>query len=149
MPHCKYTNKTLKKIVLDFLELLQKQEAKWDKTDNLRQNTTFSEHKFTSVLKILHNGWRWWRWHLEGLHRTSLDHLFVQHSVQPWVKWMEAFISSHFPLYRDLPLYEVHQIGRAAAYKPTLLECGRFGELVNALNCIILHCFALHCTGQD
>ena len=28
---------------------------------------------------------------------------------------METMCSSHYPLYRDIPLYEVHQIGRATA----------------------------------
>ena len=49
---------------------------------------------------------------------------------------METICSSHFPIYRDLPLYEVHQIGRAATGEPTLLEQGRFGE------CPSTHLFA-------
>ena len=51
-------------------------------------------------------------------HRTSLDQLFVQ----SWVKLMETICSSHSSLYRDLPLYEVHQIRRATTGEPTLLE---------------------------
>ena len=43
-------------------------------------------------------------------------------SFQSWVKWMDIFGSSQFPLYRDLPLYKVHQFGRAVAGEPTLLE---------------------------
>ena len=43
-------------------------------------------------------------------------------SVQSWVKWLETICSSNFPLYRDLPLYKIHQIRRAATGKPTLLE---------------------------
>ena len=35
-------------------------------------------------------------------------------SVQSWVKWLDTICSSHFPLYRDHPLYKVHQIRRAA-----------------------------------
>ena len=38
-------------------------------------------------------------------------------SVQSWVKWLETICSSNFPLYRDLPLYEVHQIRRAASHQ--------------------------------
>ena len=47
--------------------------------------------------------------------RTNLDQLRIQHRCQSWVKLMEYCCSSQFPLYtyRDLPLYEVHQIGRA------------------------------------
>ena len=36
-------------------------------------------------------------------------------------KW-KLFVVPIFPLYRNLPLYEVHQIGRAAAGEPSLLE---------------------------
>ena len=43
-------------------------------------------------------------------------------SVQSWVKWLETICSSNFPLYWDLPLYEVHQIRRADTGEPTLLE---------------------------
>ena len=47
-------------------------------------------------------------------------------SVQSRVESMETICSSNFPLYRYLPLYKVHQIGRAAtgnaAGEPTLLE---------------------------
>ena len=46
---------------------------------------------------------------------------------------METICSSHSPLYRDLPLYEVHQIRRAATGEPTLLEKGRFVECSQAL----------------
>ena len=37
---------------------------------------------------------------------------------------METICSSHFPLYRDLPLYEVHQIRRAATGEPTTWSRG-------------------------
>ena len=40
--------------------------------------------------------------------------------VQSWEKWMRTICSSHFPLYTDFPLYEVHQIRRAATGEPTL-----------------------------
>ena len=43
-------------------------------------------------------------------------------SVQSWIKSMETICSSHKSLYRDLPLYEDHEIRRAAAGEPTLLE---------------------------
>ena len=46
-------------------------------------------------------------------------------SVQPRKEWMETICSSHFPPYRDLPLYEVHQTGRATTSEPTFLEKGR------------------------
>ena len=73
--------------------------------------------------KAQHRG-QWEQQH----HRTCLYHLFVHICVQSWGKSMETICSSHFPLYRDLPLYKVHPIGRAATGEPTLLEMGRFGE---------------------
>ena len=36
---------------LDFLGLLHKRRQKWDKKDNLRQNTACSEQKYTLLLK--------------------------------------------------------------------------------------------------
>ena len=45
--------------------------------------------------------------------KTSLNQLFVQHKCTIMDKSMKTICSSHFPLYRDLPLYEAHQIRRA------------------------------------
>ena len=59
---------------------------------------------------------------IQQQHKTSLDECVYNKSVQSWVKRMELFGSSQFPLYMDLPLYEVHHIGRAATGEPTLLE---------------------------
>ena len=36
-------------------------------------------------------------------------------SVKSRVKWMVTIWCSHFPLYRDFPLYKGHQFGKAAA----------------------------------
>ena len=52
---------------------------------------------------------------------TSLDQLFVQYMCTVMDE-MEAFCNSHKSLYRDLSLYEDHEIRRAAAGEPTLLE---------------------------
>ena len=43
-------------------------------------------------------------------------------SVQSWMNSMETIGSSHKILYRDLPLYKDHEIRRATAGEPTLLE---------------------------
>ena len=49
-------------------------------------------------------------------------------SVQSWMNSMETICSSHKYLYRAFSLYEAHQIRKANASEPTLLEQGRFGE---------------------
>ena len=43
---------------------------------------------------------------------------------------METICSSHKSLYRDLPFYEDHEIRRAAAGEPTLLELRLFDRSV-------------------
>ena len=52
--HCKYTNKTLK-LPLPGISwnFYTQQRQKWDKTDNLRQNTQCFEHKFIPVLQVM------------------------------------------------------------------------------------------------
>ena len=55
-------------------------------------------------------------------HRTSFDQLHKQYKCTVMGEMNEKLGSDHFPLYRDLPLYEAHQIRRAATSEPTLLE---------------------------
>ena len=70
--NCKYTNNTIQfAFSLISWNFYTRRRQKWDKPDNLRQNTACFEHKFSPVLKILHHSWRWWRWHLEGLPSTD------------------------------------------------------------------------------
>ena len=49
---------------------------------------------------------------------------------------METICFSDFPLYRDLPLYEVHQIGRAATGVVSLLSWSRGGSANYIHSCI-------------
>ena len=54
---------------------------------------------------------------------------------------METICCSHFPLYRDLPLYEFHQIGRATTGVVSLLSWSRRG-LVNYIRWCIQNLFS-------
>ena len=75
-------------------------------------------------------------------HRTNFDQLLYNTSVESWVKWTETICSSHFPLYRDLPLYEVHKIRRAATVEPNLWSRG---GLVNSFHSSAWSCSLLSC----
>ena len=55
-------------------------------------------------------------------HRTSLDQLLVQHKCTFMVEMNGKYLKLPFSALTGFPLYEVHQIGRAAAGEPTLLE---------------------------
>ena len=55
-------------------------------------------------------------------YRTSLDQLKVKHKCTVNGGLNGNYLQLPFPLDRGLPLYEVHQIGRADTGEPTVLE---------------------------
>ena len=55
-------------------------------------------------------------------HRTSLDQLLVQHKCTViGKKKIKTILSSHSPLFRDLPLYEFHQIRVSKCHRLTVV----------------------------